>query len=131
MSNGWARCAHAALTDVGVLALLYAIMAAASASWLWFRDWPIPRSIAVAAIGFFTAALIELRALAAGKWSYADEMPLVPSFEVGLSPALQMVVIPLALTWLSRVAARRLGAVSLDPELTPGSGRSPPRRGAP
>ena len=106
MTDGWARCAHAAVSDVAVLAFLYAVMAAAAASWLWFRESPIPRSLALAAIAFLTAVLIELRALAAGKWSYADEMPLVPPFEVGLSPLVQMVVIPLALTWLSRVAAR-------------------------
>ena len=107
MSNPWIRCAHAAATDVAVLGFLYAVMAAAAPGWLWFRDMVVVRVAALATIGFLTAVVIELRALAAGKWAYSDEMPLLAGFGVGLSPVLQMMVIPLGLTWLSRVIAKR------------------------
>ena len=107
MSNGWVRCAHAAASDVAVLAFLYGVLAAASARWLWFRDAIVPRGAALATIGFLTAVLIELRALAAGEWSYTEQMPLVPPFGVGLSPVLQTMVIPLGLAWLSRVVTGR------------------------
>lgn len=104
MRDGWLRCAFAAAADVAVLAFLYAVMAAAGGSLLWFREKPIVRAIALAAIGGLAAATIELRALAAGAWSYDSAMLLVPVLHVGLSPVLQMVMIPLGLTWLSRRA---------------------------
>ena len=107
MSNGWVRCAHAAASDVAILGFLYGVVAAAAARWLWFRSAIVPRGAALATIGALAALLIELRALAAGEWAYAEAMPLVPALGVGISPVLQMVVIPLALAWLSRVTTRR------------------------
>lgn len=104
--ESWQRCASAAAVDVAVLAALYAVMAAAAGSWLWFRGAALPRAIALAAIGSLAAVAIELRALANGRWSYADSMPVVPFLDVGWSPVLQMVVIPLGLSWLSWRATR-------------------------
>jgi len=45
--------------------------------------WPVFLLVLVA-----TAAVIELRALAAGRWAYAEAMPTV--FTVGLSPLVQL-----------------------------------------
>ena len=106
MSNGWVRCAHAAASDVAILGFLYGVVAAAAARWLWFRDAIVPRGAALATIGALTAVLIELRALAAGEWAYTEAMPLVPALGAGLSPILQMVVIPFGLAWLSRAVTR-------------------------
>jgi hypothetical protein len=118
MSNGWVRCAHAAASDVAILGFLYGVVAAAAARWLWFRDAIVPRGAALATIGGLTAVLVELRALAAGEWTYTDAMPLVPALGVGLSPVLQMMVIPLALAWLSRAVTRHAGERLLPPSAT-------------
>ena len=118
MSNGWVRCAHAAASDVAILVFLYAVVAAAAARWLWCRDAIVPRGVALATIGALTAVLIELRALAAGEWTYTEAMPLVPALGVGLSPVLQMVVIPLALAWLSRAVTRHAAERPIPPPAT-------------
>ncbi len=47
--------------------------------------WPVFLLILLA-----TAAFIELRALAQGRWAYADAMPTV--FTIGLSPLVQLAV---------------------------------------
>ena len=44
-------------------------------------------------IGFFWAVGIEWRALLFGRWGYADAMPIIPYFQVGLTPILQMTLI--------------------------------------
>ena len=106
MTGGWKRCAAAAATDVAVLAFLYAVMAAAAGSWAWCHQATLPRSLALVAIGSMAAVAIELRALAEGRWSYGASMPLVPLFHVGWSPVLQMVIIPIGLAWMSRLAMR-------------------------
>ncbi|GIW68900.1 hypothetical protein D6792_02750 [Candidatus Parcubacteria bacterium] len=43
--------------------------------------------------GAVVALFVEYRALAWGKWGYTSAMPVVPGFEVGLSPLAQMVVL--------------------------------------
>ena len=106
MRNGWVRCAAAAASDVAALGFLYAVMAAAAGAPLWFRHAALARTAALAAIGFLAAVVIELRALQAGKWVYDAAMPRVPYMDVGASPVLQMVLIPLVLTWLSQAATR-------------------------
>ena len=106
MRNGWARCAAAAALDVAILGFLYAVMAAAAANPLWFRQARLSRAVALGIVGFLTAVVIELRALAAGEWIYDSTMPLVPVVEVGVSPVLQMIAIPLGLTWLSKRASQ-------------------------
>ncbi|MBU6390568.1 hypothetical protein KGQ31_03415, partial [Patescibacteria group bacterium] len=40
--------------------------------------------------GIVIAFLIELYALHAGRWAYAAAMPIIPFFNVGLTPVLQL-----------------------------------------
>ena len=93
VSGTW-RCFVASLGD-GVI--LLAIVAAGS---LLFRrvDWfvrPGPAGyVFMAALGMTAAVAIEIGARAAGRWSYTDQMPLIPIVHVGLVPVLQMLVLP-------------------------------------
>jgi len=43
---------------------------------------------------FFIAYIIELQGIYFGKWSYSDFMPIIPVLKVGLSPILQMILLP-------------------------------------
>lgn len=47
----------------------------------------------LAIIGFFFALGIEWRALLFERWAYADSMPIIPYFQVGLMPILQMTLL--------------------------------------
>lgn len=107
--GGWWRCFQASLGDVLLLAGLYVLMACAADSWLWFRRPSPRRQIALAAAGFLIAAVVELRALAQGTWSYEPAMPLVPFLEVGWLPVLQMILIPAGLALLSRLVVANGG----------------------
>lgn len=40
------------------------------------------------------ATLIERRALRTGRWQYTDCMPIVPYLRVGLSPLVQLMILP-------------------------------------
>lgn len=48
----------------------------------------------VAALGIFIAVLIEVHALETGRWAYTEAMPLIPFLKVGLTPILQMALLP-------------------------------------
>jgi hypothetical protein len=41
-------------------------------------------------IGIVLATIIELYALATGRWSYGHEMPLIPLLNTGLTPTIQL-----------------------------------------
>jgi len=47
----------------------------------------------IAVIGFFWAIGIEWRALLFERWGYADTMPIIPYFKVGLTPIMQMTLL--------------------------------------
>lgn len=67
--------------------------------------------MALAIIGFIIAVIIEQHALLIGKWNYAQAMPLVPYFRVGLTPILQMtILLPLSF-YLTQLLKRPLTKV--------------------
>ena len=101
--GGWSQCLLASLGDVALLTCLYALMACASEDWLWFERLSRWRLLLLAVLGLLVAAVVELRALAAGAWRYDAKMPRLPWLGTGLLPTLQMILIALALAWLSRV----------------------------
>ncbi len=101
-------CMQAAFVDVLLVGGLFLFMAAAAESWRWWEAgaW---RLTALAAIGSLAAVAVEQRALAVGRWTYTERMPLVPGLGVGWSPVLQMMIVPLLLTAGSRWLASPKG----------------------
>src|SRR5882724_5044804 len=100
--DGWRRCFQAALGDVAILAVLYALMACAAEDWAWFGALSRRRLLLLAVLGSLVAVILEQRALLAGVWSYRGGMPRVPFVGVGWPPILQMILIPMGLAVLSR-----------------------------
>lgn len=101
--HSWAStlefCTDAAVGDVGITLGLYAggALAAGDPGWGLRSRWNIYATVAV--LGLAYAALVEHAALAAGRWSYTDRMPVVPWLGAGLWPLLQMTLLP-SLTFL-------------------------------
>ena len=100
-------CLKATLTgDLSMMLLLYFVLALVHRDLQFlekketFRHpvtWILPSFV-----GALFAVIIELRALLEHRWSYTDAMPILPFFPVGLTPVLQMIVIPLVLLWILR-----------------------------
>jgi hypothetical protein len=68
------------------------------------RDWPLRPSAAqvagFAAMGIIVTIAFELLATKVwGRWSYSEEMPVIPILEVGLIPLLQWMVLPPLIVW--------------------------------
>ena len=109
--GGWRRCFLAALGDLALLAILYALMACAAERWVWFDRLYRWRLLLLAALGFLLGLTVELWALSQGRWSYQTSMPRLPLVGAGLAPVLQMTLIPLGLAWGSHLwLARRRSA---------------------
>jgi hypothetical protein len=116
--GGWLaatwRCVVASLGD-GVIVLTIAVT-----GWVVFGrpDWFVRRRLAsyayMLSLGIAVSILIERRALAAGRWAYTEQMPIVPVLDVGLVPVLQMAILPplvlsLVAVWFNEHSDRRLG----------------------
>ena len=109
--NSLGMCTRAAAGDVGIILAIYATgaLAAGDAGWGLRGRWNIYGAAAL--LGLAAAALAEHAALAAGRWAYADRMPVVPWLGAGLWPLLQMTLLApltfwLAYRWAGRGARR-------------------------
>ena len=106
-----ALCTRAAVGDVGIALGVYAAgaLAAGYLGWGLRGRWNIYATAAVQ--GLVYAALVEHTALAAGRWSYTERMPVVSMLGAGLWPLLQMTLLPpltflFARWWAGRSATK-------------------------
>ena len=103
-------CLKATLGDVviGVVAFAMAALVQRDRGWFLAPTW---RSLAVfIGTGLLATVLLEWHALAQGRWSYGEMMPVVPGLGVGLLPLLQWIILPWPVLFLLR--RHHLGAVS-------------------
>jgi len=87
-------CTQAAVGDVGIILGIYAAgaLAAGDLGWGLRARWNIYATAAI--LGLAYAALVEHAALASGRWSYTERMPVVSMLGAGLWPLLQMTLLP-------------------------------------
>ncbi len=75
-------CLRATFGDVGIMLVLYTI------------HQKVHSISKMALIGAALAMVIEKISIEMERWAYFDTMPLIPGIEVGLTPVLQMALIP-------------------------------------
>lgn len=95
------RCFVASLGDAAIVVALVGV------------GWAVCRragsragSAAVIALGIVMGAVIEWSGLERGEWAYNERMPLIYGTQFGLVPVLQMVLLPLFVFHVTRLAAR-------------------------
>jgi hypothetical protein len=112
-------CTVAALAGVvltlGVCGL--GALAAARVGWAMEGSWNV--YAAAALLGGICALAVEWQALASGRWSYDDRMPVVPVLGVGLWPLLQLILLtPVSLgaaRWCGRMMSRKRSTEKFHP----------------
>ena len=91
-------CGIASLGDAAVTLLIYGAGALATGRSKWLTDYGYKAYAAAALAGAASAVVIEWTAQGTGRWTYMNEMPVVPFLGTGLWPLLQLtVLVPLAL----------------------------------
>lgn len=88
-------CALASLADVIMVLLIYFSFALIYKDTFWIKTINIQRAILLILTGGIGAILVELRFLSEGNWAYSSSMLLIPFFNVGISPLLQFMFLPL------------------------------------
>jgi hypothetical protein len=105
--SSWVMCFRASLGD-GVI-----ILAIWSVGYVIFRErhwvaFKADRLTVLLLAGTVIAVTIEVHATNTGRWSYSSYMPLIPPLDVGLSPVLQMLLLPaLSIKWARRIRSRQ------------------------
>jgi hypothetical protein len=94
-------CFWASLVDVAVILLIYGLFAIWYKDFFWitYMNWKIGTLLITA--GGIIAVGFEYWAFESGTWAYTENMPIVPVLMTGLSPLLQMMLLPLLTFWLS------------------------------
>ncbi len=95
------RCTEASLGDVAITFGICGVgaLAAGQSRWAMNGTWNV--YAAAALLGVACAVAVEWKALGLGRWSYADQMPVVPGLSLGLWPLLQLgLLVPISL-WIA------------------------------
>jgi hypothetical protein len=101
-------CAAASVGDGALTLVIYGVGALVKGNWRWVMRGGWKNYLTAALLAAGCAAVIELAALATGRWSYLSRMPVLPLLGIGLLPFLQLtLLVPLALRiavwWVSKV----------------------------
>ncbi len=87
-------CGIASIADVIMVMLLYYAFAVIYKDTFWAQHFTPPRVFMLVAVGALGAILAEMLHLANGSWKYSQRMPIIPIGNVGLSPFLQFIILP-------------------------------------
>ena len=79
--------------DVLIILFLYYLFSSLTHDPFWFRKNIFKMWCLLA--GILIAIFIEINAISIGRWAYTSYMPLIPFINVGISPVLQMMILPL------------------------------------
>jgi len=102
-----APCSLASLGDVLMTLAVYGIGALAAGQRRWGTTGTWYSFAAAAILGAILAVAYEWYSQWIGRWSYSDQMPILPVLNVGLWPVLQLVVLVPAALWIARWATQR------------------------
>ncbi|MEO7312721.1 MAG: hypothetical protein ABIX01_20220 [Chitinophagaceae bacterium] len=96
-----AFCLLASVADAIMVLLLYFVFAIIYKQPFWIKYLNILRAFMLVVIGGIGAILAEMRHLSQGNWAYDSSMPILPFVNVGLSPLLQFMLLPVIIYYVS------------------------------
>lgn len=92
-SQHFLPCFFGTIGDVIITLFVYGLVSLLKREALWIVNLGTKDIFTLSLISFFVAVWIEQNALFIGKWGYASSMPLIPYFNVSLTPILQMMIL--------------------------------------
>ncbi len=96
LADHLAQSLYATFWDAAMTLGIYFIVAIVKRNIFWLEKINASEIFFAAGLGLALAIFIEVRALQEGRWGYSALMPIIRFLKVGLSPILQMVILPSA-----------------------------------
>jgi len=92
--RSWVICFRASLGDGVIISLIWGFGLVFFRDLHWYRRKSFFPVFLLLISGALIAVLIEIHAIDTGRWSYSGLMPILPPFGVGLSPFIQLLILP-------------------------------------
>jgi hypothetical protein len=97
----WLLCFRASLGDGIIILAIWAAGFVVFRRIDWYRRINLKSVFVLVTSGVLIASVIEIHALKIGRWSYSPNMPLVSPWDVGLTPLLQLIVLPVLVMYIA------------------------------
>lgn len=95
----------ASLGDIVIIAIIFMINRLIFGNKFFNDRYNTKRLVSLIITGLIIAVLVEKYSLTTGRWGYNSMMPIAPLLNVGLTPILQMMLVPsLCYIFYSRAA---------------------------
>ncbi len=88
-------CGVASVADALMVLLLYSAFAVVYKDPFWVQHFTPSRILLLVMVGATGAILAEMLHLSTGTWKYSQCMPIIPVMNVGVSPILQFIILPI------------------------------------
>jgi hypothetical protein len=95
------NCLWASVVDVIVILVFWVLFASYYKNPFWIKHISWKDVLVLMLLGITVAVGFEQLMVGEWAWSYTDAMPVVPYLVTGLSPLLQMMILPSLAFWLS------------------------------
>ncbi|GAA0178297.1 hypothetical protein SH2C18_13720 [Clostridium sediminicola] len=95
--------------DIMTTIILYLLLSLTNKSFNWIiNKWQLKEYIIIILYSLFLSFYFEISALYTGRWSYSNNMPLLPSTNIGIIPVIQfLILLPLTL-YITKLIALKL-----------------------
>ena len=105
--GSWLACMQAAIGDGVITVAIWAGGATLYGCRNWVMGPTVPRVVYLIAVGAGIAIAIETVSLAAGRWTYSAIMPVAPWSGIGVSPLIQLILLPGVAAALASLRSKR------------------------
>lgn len=96
-------CLAASLGDAVMILIIYFLVSFFQKDSFWIRKLKLKGVMFSIICGFVLSVLVEWIAVANNLWQYSNSMPLLPFGEIGITPVLQMLILPLIVFKLTEI----------------------------
>ncbi len=99
---------YASLVDMSIILLIYILIAAEVKKFFWIENFDKRAMTLSIVFGSAIAIIIEMQGLAQRKWAYNELMPIIPFVQIGVSPVLQMIVLPIITFYITHLILKKI-----------------------
>lgn len=99
---------YCSIVDALITLLIYFLVTLLRKNFYWIKSFTVSKNIlATLLVSILTATVMEKTPVALGFWSYTSEMSVLPVLEIGLSPFLQISLLPLFTFFLAYLLVKK------------------------
>ena len=106
--NTYMFCLVASVSDAVMTLAIFFVVAFLVNDVNWIVNLKFKEILFSLIIGFILSVLVEQSALSINNRSYSNLMPTIPLFGAGISPILQMLLLPLFVFYLSQIKLKTI-----------------------